>query len=111
MAVCFILQVRVKDGHEEEFLRRYDALRERVAAGVDGHVVHQLCQGIDEPDRWLIASQWQSLEASQAWERSEEHRELTMPLRECWEEAQRAGYEVRLETRRREAVEGEQAED
>jgi heme-degrading monooxygenase HmoA len=100
MAVCYILQVRVKPGLEQEFLTRYDALSERVAAGVDGHIVHQLCQGIEEPDRWLILSQWESVDASQAWERSDEHRELTMPLRDCWVEAQRAGYEVRVETRR-----------
>ena len=100
MAVCYILQVRVKAGYDDEFLRRYEALSERVAAGVDGHVVHQLCQGIDEPDRWLILSRWESLEASQAWDRSQEHRELTMPLRECWDEAERTGYAVRLETRR-----------
>jgi heme-degrading monooxygenase HmoA len=101
MSVCFILQVRLKAGHEEEFLRRYDALRERVAAGLDGHVVHQLCQGLDEPDLWLILSEWETLEASQEWERSQEHRELTMPLRECWTEAQRTSYAVRLETKRR----------
>jgi heme-degrading monooxygenase HmoA len=101
MAVCYVLQVRVKPGQEDEFLRRYDALSERVAEGVEGHVVHQLCQGIDEPDRWLILSQWENLEASQAWDRSQEHRDLTLPLRECWDEAQRTGYVVRLETRRR----------
>jgi heme oxygenase (mycobilin-producing) len=96
--VCFVLQVRVKPGQEEQFLERYDALRARVAAGVDGHVVHRLCQAIDEPDRWLIFSEWETLEASQAWDRSEEHRALTMPMRECWDDAQRLGYTVRIET-------------
>ena len=71
-----------------------------MAAGLDGHVVHQLCQRVDEPDIWLILSQWETLEASQEWESSQEHRELTMPLRECWDEAQRTSYAVRLETKR-----------
>ncbi len=96
--VSFMLRVRVKPGLEEEFLRRYDALQRRIGQGLDGHVVHQLCRDLDEPDRWLIASHWESLEASQAWERSDEHRELTLPLRECWEEAHRARYEVQVET-------------
>src|SRR5215208_4952968 len=100
--VCFTLHVRVKPGQEEEFLQRYERLAERVAAGVDGHVVHLLCQSNDEDDRWLIASVWQSLAASQAWDRSDEHRALTLPLRECWDEAQRTGFTVRTETRGRE---------
>jgi len=101
MSVCFVLQVRVKPDSEETFLERYDALRERVSAGIDGHVVHRLCQGVDDPSRWLIFSEFETVEASQEWERSQEHRELTMPLRDCWDEAQRTSYEVRLETRRR----------
>ena len=100
MAVVFVLQVRVKDGREQDFLERYGRLAARVAEGLDGHVVHRLCRHADEPDRWLIESEWESAEASQTWERSDEHRELTMPMRECWDDAQRAGYEVRAETRR-----------
>jgi heme-degrading monooxygenase HmoA len=100
MAVCFVLEVRVKPGFEDEFPRRYDALSARVAAGLDGHVRHQLCQANDDPQRWLILSEWETLEAAQEWERSDEHRELTLPLRECWEDARRAGYVVRLETTR-----------
>ena len=99
MPVCFILQVRVKPDQEDTFLQRYDALRERVAAGLDGHIVHRLCQGLDEPDLWMILSEWETLEASQDWERSQEHRDLTMPLRECWADARRTSYEVRLETK------------
>jgi heme-degrading monooxygenase HmoA len=103
LAVCFVLQVSVKPGSEALFLQRYDALRERVAAGLEGHVVHKLCRGVEDRDRWLILSEWETVEAAQEWERSQEHRELTMPLRECWDEAQRAGYVVQLETTRRSA--------
>jgi len=100
VSVLFVLQVRVKPGREQDFLERYEQLAKRVAEGLDGHLLHQLCQHTDEPDRWLVASVWETLDASQEWERSEEHRALTMPLRECWDDAQRAGYEVRVETRR-----------
>jgi heme-degrading monooxygenase HmoA len=49
-------------------------------------------------------SGWDDLAASQEWERSEEHRALTIPLRECWDGAARSGYETRVETRRRTAA-------
>lgn len=99
MAVFFVLRMRVKEGSEEEFLRRYDALQKRIGQGIDGHVVHYLCQQPDEPDRWLMASCFDDLESSQAWEQSDDHRALTHPLRECWDEAQRTAYDVRIETR------------
>jgi len=100
VAVCFILQVRVKPGEEQNFLQRYDALQRRVSQGIDGHVVHYLAQSLDDSARWVIASHWESLEASQEWERSQEHHDLTMPMRECWDDVQRSRCEVRLETRR-----------
>lgn len=93
-----MLRVRVKPGFEDEFLRRYDALQRRIAQGIDGHIVHDLCQSADDADRWLIASFWESLEASDAWHESDEHRELTMPLRECWDEVERVRYDVRVAT-------------
>lgn len=96
-----MLRVRVSDGREDEFLRRYEALSERIAQGLAGHIVHQLCQSTSEPDRWLLASHWEDAKSAEAWERSPEHRELTMPLRECWDEAERTAYVVKLETVRR----------
>lgn len=96
--VRYTVHVRVKDGLEEKFLERYDALRRRVAEGLDGHVAHELCRDLEDPSRWLITSRWESLDASLVWESSEEHRALTLPMRECWDEAQRSGYAVELET-------------
>ena len=104
MSVCFEVQVKVKADHEPEFLRRFEALRSRVAQGLDGHVVHQLCQSTDDPARWMIFSLWESVAAAEQWERSPEHRELTMPLRACWDEAQRSRYEIRVEARRQAAT-------
>lgn len=99
MSICFLLQVQVKENHEETFLARYDALQQRVAKGLDGHRVHRLAQSVDDPRRWVIESHWDDPESARAWERSDEHRALTLPLRECWDEAQRTAYEVRVETR------------
>ena len=100
MSVCFVVQVKVKADHEPEFLQRFDALRSRVAQGLEGHVVHHLCQSLDDSTRWMIFSLWDSVAAAEQWERSAEHRELTMPLRACWDEAQRSRYKIRVEARR-----------
>jgi heme-degrading monooxygenase HmoA len=100
--VRFVLSVRIAPGREAEFLERYAALGRRIERGLAGHVAHELCQSLDEPDRWLIASRWESIEASEAWERTPEHRELTLRLRECFAESERSAYAVRVDTRRKE---------
>ena len=97
--VVFVVRARVKDGLEDEFLRCYRALSDRVGRGLDGHVAHRLCRALDEPDRWLIVSEWETLEQSEAWDRSPEHRELTGAMRKSWSEVERSGYAVELETR------------
>jgi heme oxygenase (mycobilin-producing) len=97
-ACVFLVRVRLRPDAEEEFLQRYGRLADRVAQGLDGHVAHRLCQDRDEHDRWVIESHWESYEAEEAWERTPEHRELTMAMRECWAEAERTRYTVRRET-------------
>ncbi len=90
--------MRVEPRTEAEFLRRYRQLCERIELGLEGHLVHRLSQDLDDSDRWVIESHWESLEAEEAWERSPEHRELTTALRECWSEVERTRYAVRVET-------------
>ena len=94
MSVRLIVDVRVKDGMQEALSRAYAEL---VARAVDepGLIAHQLCQSVDEPDRWLVISEWQSLEESTAWDRSEDHGRLLAPMRACFAQAARAAFEVR----------------
>ena len=99
--VRFLLRVRVPKDREADFLTRYAALARRIEDGMSGHIVHELWQSADDPERWAIVSQFESLEASRAWEQSADHKALTMPLRECWVEAERSSYALRVETRRR----------
>jgi heme-degrading monooxygenase HmoA len=99
--VRFLLRVRVAQGREEDFLVRYGALARRIEDGVPGHILHELWQNREEPDRWAIVSCWENVEASKVWEQSADHKALTMPLRECWAEAERSAYVVRIESRRR----------
>jgi heme-degrading monooxygenase HmoA len=97
-ACVFLVRVRLEPGAEEEFLRRYGRLADRVAQGLDGHVAHRLCQDLEQEDRWVIESHWESLEAEEAWERHPDHRELLGAMRECWAEAERTRHAVRRET-------------
>lgn len=95
-----VFQLHLKPGREQDFLHAYEAIRNEVAQGVEGHIVDQVCQSIDDPESWLITSEWESLDAFLAWERTEEHRDLVKPMRECWDEAKSFKYVVKLETGR-----------
>jgi heme-degrading monooxygenase HmoA len=93
-----VFLIRIKPGMEEEFLRAYESIRHLVAQGVKGHLVDQVCQSPSDPDSWAITSEWESLDDFLAWERTEEHRELVKPMRECMAEAKSLKFVVREET-------------
>lgn len=95
----FILDATLKAGKEDDLLAAYDALAGRVAEGVPGHISHQLCQGLDAPDRWTITSEWEDTESARAWLSSEDHHALIGQLRDLWAGAEPLTYEVRVETR------------
>ena len=96
--VVFLL--RLKPGTADQFLEAYDSIRDLVAEGVPGHLVDQVCSAPDDPDSWMITSEWENLESFLAWERTEEHRDLVKPMRECFAEARSLKFEVREETSR-----------
>lgn len=97
--VIFLLEL--KPGTSEEFLDAYESIRHVVAHGVKGHVVDQVCQAADDPDRWVITSEWETLDDFAAWEATEEHRELIAPMRRCFADARSLRYVIRRETTRR----------
>jgi heme oxygenase (mycobilin-producing) len=98
-SVRLIVDVRIKPGSEDELRSAYAALVER-AQEQPGLIGHQLCQAIDDDDRWLVVSEWDSLDASDAWDRSEEHARLLAPLRACFAQAQRTRLHIRDGARR-----------
>jgi heme oxygenase (mycobilin-producing) len=94
-----VFLIRLKPGMQDAFLSAYEQIRHVVAEGVEGHIVDQVCQSPDDPDRWLITSEWESLDHFLAWERTQGHRDLAKPLRDCFDESQSLKFEVRAETR------------
>ena len=94
-----VFLVRLKpDVTGEQFLEAYEAIRYEVAEGVKGHIVDQVCQSDEDPQSWLVTSEWESIEDFHAWERMPEHRELAKPMRDCMAEARSLKFVVREET-------------
>ena len=94
--VVFLL--RLKPGTAEQFLEAYEGIRHQVAEGVPGHILDQVCADPNDPDQWLITSEWESLDHFLEWEKTQEHRDLAKPMRDCFAEARSLKYEVREET-------------
>jgi heme-degrading monooxygenase HmoA len=99
MKARIVFHIHLKPGREEDFLRAYGAIRKEVAEGVKGHILDQVCQSVDDPQSWLITSEWESLENFVQWEVTEEHRDLVKPMRDCWDQAKSHKFLVREETR------------
>jgi heme-degrading monooxygenase HmoA len=95
-----VFQLQLKPGREHDFLDAYEAIRNDVAQGVEGHIMDQVCRSVDDPQSWLITSEWENIDAFLAWEQTEEHRELVKPMRECWDDAKSFKYVVEVETGR-----------
>jgi heme-degrading monooxygenase HmoA len=93
-----VFLIKIKPGTQEQFLQAYEGIRHEVAQGVDGHLVDQVCRSPDDPESWLITSEWETLEHFLAWERTDEHRELVKPMRDCFAEARSLKFEVTKET-------------
>jgi heme oxygenase (mycobilin-producing) len=94
MSVRLIVDVRIKPGSREQLLSAYAALRARVAQE-PGLIGHQLCQSADDGERWLVISEWESIELSNGWDASEDHARLLAPLRACFAQASRSSFDVR----------------
>jgi heme-degrading monooxygenase HmoA len=94
--VVFLL--KLKPGTSQQFLDAYEAIRLLVAEGVPGHLVDQVCQDPNDEDSWVITSEWTSLEPFLEWEKTQEHRDLVKPMRDCFAEARSLKYEVVKET-------------
>jgi heme-degrading monooxygenase HmoA len=94
--VVFLL--KLKPGSSQQFLDAYEGIRRLVADGVPGHLVDQVCQDPNDEDSWVITSEWETLEHFLDWERTEEHRELVKPMRDCFAEARSLKFEVVKET-------------
>jgi heme oxygenase (mycobilin-producing) len=93
-----VFLIRLRPNSVDRFLAAYEQIRHVVAAGVPGHVRDQVCQSPDDPDEWLITSEWRAIDQFLDWERSPGHRVLVQPMRECIAQARSLRFLVRAET-------------
>lgn len=89
--------VRVEKEKTQDFLAAYDKVKYGVA-NTPGHLQDQICQSADDPEQWLITSEWTSQADFWAWEKSDGHKELMAPLRECYTKTEFRSFSVVAET-------------
>jgi heme oxygenase (mycobilin-producing) len=92
-----IFNVHIKPGREKDFLEAFQPIRRLIAEGQPGLIAEQVCQSLDDPQRFTITSEWVNLESFQEWEKSPTHRQLALPLRDCWDEAKLQKYRVEID--------------
>ncbi|WP_149183031.1 SchA/CurD-like domain-containing protein [Streptomyces sp. TRM49041] len=95
-----LLLVDLHEGTQQEFLDAYEHMREQVAS-VPGHISDQLCQSLENPSQWLIASEWDSAPPFLAWVNSEQHLETVRPMQNCVRDIRSMRYNILRETGRR----------
>lgn len=87
------LYMKVKDGRGSDFEREWRAIAEEVRK-VPGNLRQALTRDPDDPDSFVVASDWSSREAFGKFERSPEQDELTAPLRELRASARMTVHEL-----------------
>jgi quercetin dioxygenase-like cupin family protein/heme-degrading monooxygenase HmoA len=92
-----LFMMRVAADKRPDFLAAYEKVRYSVAT-TPGHLADQICQAPDDPDQWMITSEWTSLADFFAWEESDEHKELVRPMRECYTAPEFRSFSVVAET-------------
>jgi heme oxygenase (mycobilin-producing) len=76
-----IIYYRAPSGDAEVIEKAYHAISAELAA-TDGLLRNELLRDRDEPDSFLVLSEWRSLADFQTWETGPAHRGTTSPLRE-----------------------------
>ena len=85
--------MKVKAGRGEDFERAWRQIAEEVRKA-PGNVRQALTRDPDDPDSFVVTSDWRTREEFGKFERSPEQDELTAPLRELRASAHMAVHEL-----------------
>ena len=85
--------MNVKAGRGDEFERAWRAIADEVRKA-PGNVRQALTRDPDDPDNFVVTSDWDSPEAFHAFETSPEQDDLTAPLRELRDSARMTVHEL-----------------
>lgn len=80
--VRVIRTLRTQEGMEAEFLQAYQGVLE-CAQRSAGHVNEQLCRSVDDPDQWLLTSEWTSFESLGEWRNHPDHKTRVKAMNAC----------------------------
>jgi len=87
------LYMKVQSGRGDDFVRAWREIAEEVRKA-PGNVRQALTRDPDDPDSFVVTSDWQDRDAFGKFERSPEQDELTAPLRELRESARMTVFEL-----------------
>jgi heme-degrading monooxygenase HmoA len=87
------LYMTVKEGRGPDFELAWRAIAEQVKA-VPGNVRQTLARDPEDPDSFVVTSDWSSREVFGEFERSPEQDELTAPLRELRSSARMTVHDI-----------------
>jgi heme-degrading monooxygenase HmoA len=87
------LYMKVKAGRGGDFERVWRGIADEVQKA-PGNVRQALTRDPDDPDSFVVTSDWVSRDAFQKFERSPEQDDLTAPLRELRESARMTVHEL-----------------
>lgn len=95
MTARIMVQVTVDEGREEEFERTFRQIAPEINTA-PGLIQHQVIRAVDDPHRYIMLSEWVSVDAFDTWEKTQGHRELVRPLAAMWHGTQIKKFEVVL---------------
>ena len=78
--VRVIVWHRAADADRDSLEAAYDTIS-RDLAGTPGLLGNELLRDTQQPERFAVLSEWETLSAFQVWERGSRHRDTTSPLR------------------------------
>jgi heme-degrading monooxygenase HmoA len=87
------LYIKVKAGRGEDFERAWRKIAEEVR-NTPGNVRQALARDPDEPDSFVVTSDWDSREAFHQFETSPDQDDLTAPLRDLRDSARMTVHEL-----------------
>lgn len=85
--------MKVKAGRGDDFERAWRQIAEEVKKA-PGNIRQALTRDPDDPDSFVVTSDWESREAFGTFETSPEQDDLTAPLRELRESARMTVHEL-----------------
>jgi heme-degrading monooxygenase HmoA len=97
MSKCFsTTNWQVKEGKQEEFIKRWTNFLNWTRETQDGLEAAQLVVDVEDPRRFVSVGEWRDSVARQAWQEAQRFTELFMPCLEVCDNMQGSQYEIKV---------------